>query len=148
VAWTTLLSDLSDADLLVRPAPAANHLAWQLGHLISSERQETEAACPGVSPPLPEGFAEKHSQEQAKSNNESQFLSKQQYLDLYRRQREATLAAVETLDDADLEKPGPAYLQQIAPTVGATLALTGLHWAWHLGQVTALRRHLGKPVLI
>ena len=40
MGWSTLLSDLSDADLLVRPSPAANHLAWQLGHLISSERQE------------------------------------------------------------------------------------------------------------
>ena len=33
-----LLDGLSDADLPVRIAPAANHAAWQLGHLISSER--------------------------------------------------------------------------------------------------------------
>jgi len=26
-----IVSDLSDADLLVRPVPEANHLAWQLG---------------------------------------------------------------------------------------------------------------------
>ena len=32
-----LLDDLSDADLLVRPAPNANHIAWQLGHLIATE---------------------------------------------------------------------------------------------------------------
>ena len=29
-----LVSDLSDAELLVRPVPQANHIAWQLGHLI------------------------------------------------------------------------------------------------------------------
>ena len=34
---TMYLGDLSDADLLVRPAPSANHIAWQLGHLIASE---------------------------------------------------------------------------------------------------------------
>src|SRR4029077_4502167 len=34
---STYLGDLSDADLLVRPVPAANHIAWQLGHLIQSE---------------------------------------------------------------------------------------------------------------
>ena len=34
---TNYLSDLSDADLLVRPAPGANHIAWQLGHLIVAE---------------------------------------------------------------------------------------------------------------
>ena len=38
------LSDLSDADLLVRPAPGANHIAWQLGHLIYSERKSYAAA--------------------------------------------------------------------------------------------------------
>ena len=42
-----LNADLSDADLLVRPAPSANHIAWQLGHLIASERNLVEAAAPG-----------------------------------------------------------------------------------------------------
>ena len=32
------LGDLSDADLMVRPVEGQNHIAWQLGHLISSER--------------------------------------------------------------------------------------------------------------
>jgi len=29
LAW--IVSDFSDADLLVRPVPEANHMAWQLG---------------------------------------------------------------------------------------------------------------------
>ncbi len=31
------LGDLTDAELLVRPVPGANHIAWQLGHLIAAE---------------------------------------------------------------------------------------------------------------
>ena len=31
------LDDLTDAELLVRPAENMNHIAWQLGHLIQSE---------------------------------------------------------------------------------------------------------------
>ena len=31
------LGDFSDADMLARPAPSANHAAWQLGHLIAAE---------------------------------------------------------------------------------------------------------------
>ena len=27
------LKDMSDTDLLIRPVPGANHIAWQLGHL-------------------------------------------------------------------------------------------------------------------
>ena len=33
------LSDLADQDILVRPVPVANHIAWQLGHLIHAEQQ-------------------------------------------------------------------------------------------------------------
>ncbi len=29
------LADLKDSDLLLRPVPGANHIAWQLGHLIN-----------------------------------------------------------------------------------------------------------------
>ena len=35
----TYISDLDDADLMRRPGEGCNHLAWQLGHLISSEVQ-------------------------------------------------------------------------------------------------------------
>ena len=31
------IGDLEDADLFVRPGEGCNHLAWQLGHLISAE---------------------------------------------------------------------------------------------------------------
>ena len=34
---TKYLDDLTDADLMRRPGPGCNHIAWQLGHLISSE---------------------------------------------------------------------------------------------------------------
>ena len=37
-----------------------NPIALQLGHLIASERMIVEMVTPGVSPPLPAGFAEKH----------------------------------------------------------------------------------------
>ena len=56
---TSYLNDLSDADLFVRPVVGMNHLAWQLGHLIASERFFIEGIKPGASPPLPKGFDER-----------------------------------------------------------------------------------------
>src|SRR5271170_7679494 len=35
------LADFSDADMLVRPCPGANHAAWQLGHLTAAETRMT-----------------------------------------------------------------------------------------------------------
>src|SRR5208282_3362039 len=57
---TKYIEDLSDADLLIRPDPAANHTAWQLGHLISSEHSMGRQF-PGASyPPLPAGWDDQH----------------------------------------------------------------------------------------
>ena len=36
------INDLDDAELLIRPVPGMNHIAWQLGHLIASERNFVE----------------------------------------------------------------------------------------------------------
>ena len=52
------LADLTDADLLRRPAPGANHINWQLGHLIVAENYHSNLASGGKMPPLPAGFAE------------------------------------------------------------------------------------------
>ena len=60
------LSDLSDADLLVRPVPSANHIAWQLGHLIVAERNLLGPHLPGAAyPELPVGFSGQHGKDTA-----------------------------------------------------------------------------------
>lgn len=137
------VSDLSDADLLVRPAASANHIAWQLGHLIASECQMISKQLPNASlPPLPPGFAEKHTKET--SQKDSGFLTKQEYLDLFDKVRNATIAATEKLSEADLDKPTG---WEMAPNLGALLLLNGNHVVMHAGQFTVVRRKLGKPVL-
>lgn len=142
-----LLKDLSDADLLVRPAPEANHIAWQLGHLISSEQMMVEMTCPNSCPPLPEGFADNHSKERSKSEETEGFLGKQEYVDLFQRQRAATLEALKTLPESDLDKPAPEAFRQLCPTVGSVFALQGDHVLMHTGQFSVVRRMLGKPVV-
>ena len=61
-----LLADLSDADLFVRPVPGANHIAWQLGHLIIQEyRQMSSQELQIEYPCLPIGVEEQHSESTA-----------------------------------------------------------------------------------
>ena len=55
------LEDLRRREILMRPVPEANHIAWQLGHVIASERHLVEAAVPGTMPELPPGFVDRHS---------------------------------------------------------------------------------------
>jgi hypothetical protein len=142
------LGDLSDADLLLRPVEGQNHIAWQLGHLISSERMMVEGVKAGSCPPLPAGFDEAHNKEASTSSDTKGFLTKQRYLDLYNTQRAATKAVIQSLSDADLDQPGPERMRQIAPTVGALFGLAGQHVLMHVGQFVSVRKKLKKPVTI
>jgi hypothetical protein len=142
------LSDLSDADLLVRPAPAANHIAWQLGHLINSEPMLlANYFSPGNYPELPAGFAEQHNKVTAKAETAAGFGTKKNYVDLFNKMRNATLSAVEKMPDKDLDRPTQGDMAKFAPTLGALLILQSNHTLMHMGQFTVVRRKLGKPVL-
>jgi uncharacterized damage-inducible protein DinB len=142
------VSDLGDADLLVRPVPNANHIAWQLGHLISAESSLFKDALPkGTYPELPAGFVEQHSKEKAMQEPPRGFATKEEYLRRFGQARAATLAAVDKLTDADLDKPMSGDIAKYAPTLGALLLLQANHTTMHAGQFTVVRRKLGKPVL-
>ena len=91
------LGDLTDAELLVRPVPGANHTAWSLGHLLVSERDMIETTCPGSMPSLPAGFAEKYTRETSKLDSQASFHPKAVYMDLFEQQRSATLKALDKL---------------------------------------------------
>lgn len=139
------ISDLSDAELLVRPVLGANHIAWQLGHLITSECGLLKQIG-GTPPELPAGFAEKHSKEAAA--RDQGFLTKAEYLNLFQQVREAVRTRVAEMPDADMDKPTTGNMAKMFPTVGSLLVLIANHELMHAGQFAVVRRKLGKPVLI
>ncbi|HEY1379369.1 MAG TPA: DinB family protein [Gemmataceae bacterium] len=143
--FTMLLQDLSDADLLVRPSASANHIAWQIGHVIASEHRMLTNMVPDLAPALPEGFADLHAASTAKDDNG--FLTKAEYLAQYGRVRKVTLAALDRLPEADLDRPNPGPTAPIAPTIGALFLLVANHGLLHAGQFSVVRRKLGKPTL-
>jgi DinB superfamily len=138
------LADLTDQDLLVRPVPNANHIAWQLGHLILTE-QSMLKQLGGTPPPLPAGFADQHAKPMAGSDSKEGFATKAEYVELLDKTRGATVAAVEKLSDADLDKPVEG--SRMFPKLGLLAIFPASHALMHLGQFSVVRRKLGKPVL-
>ncbi len=141
------LEDLDDAAFLVRPIQGMNHIAWQVGHLISSERKNIELLKPGSCPPLPEGFDDRHGKNAHESADPKDFQTKAEYLALWKAQREATRSVLDSVTEADLASPGPESVRAYAPTVGHVLNMFGgVHPLMHVGQFVAVRRSLQKPV--
>lgn len=141
------LEDLSDEDLMKRPAEGCNHINWQVGHLIASENQILNGVLPGSMPALPDGFAERYTKETAASDDAAQFCSKEQLLAAHKTQRAATLAALAKASAEELDTPGPEEMKAYAPTVGAALSMQGSHWLMHAGQWAVVRRQLGRAPL-
>lgn len=140
------VNDLADADLLVRSVPGTNHIAWQLGHLITAVNYfVTALGQPGVQ--LPEGFDAMHSKETAASDDATKFLKKDDYLKLMEQTKQALHAAIDAVPDAQWDNPGPESMREYAPTVASVLMLGGTHWLMHAGQFVPIRRKLGKPAL-
>lgn len=136
------LADLTDAELFHRPAPACNHINWQVGHLIVAEHNLIAKEFPSALPPLPAGFAEKYTKETAKLDDPKAFATKAELLAVHEKQRAATLAALDKTTEAELARP----LEGWTPNVAALFeAAAGGHWMMHLGQWSVIRRQLGRP---
>lgn len=141
------LSDLNDEELLLRPVEGANHIAWQLGHLIVSEHNLINLICPGSMPDLPLGFAERYESATSTSDDPAGFHTKDEYFRAFAEQRNATLSALDQLEPDELMQPAPESIQHLCRTVAEVFALQGQHWLMHGGQWAIVRRKLGRPPL-
>lgn len=138
------LADVTSEELLHRPAPGANHVAWQLGHLITAETRLIEAAVPGSMPALPAGFAERHVKDTAGSDNAADFLPKEEYMKVAKSVRAGMLKVLDSLSDADFDKPVSGRLPPWIKKAGDCFITAAGHWVLHSGQWVVLRRHLGR----
>jgi hypothetical protein len=139
------VSDLTDAELLMRPVEGMHPIALQLGHLLVAEHMLKEMIEPGSAPPLPEGFQQAHDLKKIEGDD-SRFKSKDEYLKLMEEQRAATKDLLERVRESDLGGDANGRLPQWAPTVGAALNMIGMHSLNHSGQFVAVRRKLNKPI--
>jgi hypothetical protein len=141
------LSDFSDADMFVRPHPAANHAAWQVGNISLAEVNMIREEIPEAKyPELPAGFLELHGTGVPKDGPDG-YMNKADSLSLFESVRAATIALVGGLTDEYLDRACRGSMASFAPTIGKLLILTSNHTLMHGGQIQVIRRVLGKPIL-
>ena len=139
--------DLSAEDYLHRPTPAANCAAWLLGHLTLSDRKVMTMVL-GVKdlPPLLDGYDARFGRDmataQAKDFGDTSIL-----LPLFSQTRDLLIAQVQSRTDADFDQPLPFEHPRFKTTYGA-VNFMGIHAAMHAGQLSTIRRSLGRPPLV
>lgn len=140
------VADFGPGDWLHRPHPKANNAAWTIGHLVLSDRSMLGKLGVTDLPPLPEGFEQRFSRsENAPAADDFGDISS--LVPLFDQHRDALIAAVKAAGeklDQPLDKPHPLFGEKLGHTVG----FMNLHVAMHAGQITIIRRSLGRPPLV
>lgn len=142
------LGDLTNEEAMKRPHAGCNHINWQLGHLIASDNMMCNGCIPESIPALPDGFADKYSKEAAANDNASDFVPKEELMELFQNQRKAITEVLSGLSDEQLKAASPEAMQGYAPTVASVFSMIGSHWLMHAGQWVVVRRELGREIVI
>lgn len=145
---TRYIEDFDDAELMNRPGTGCNHIAWQLGHLISSEANLINMVKPDSAMDLPEGFAESHAKEKAGNDDPAAFASKATYVELYQKTRENSLKVLEGLSEEEYRAEAPEHFRSFCPDMTGVAMLIATHPMMHVGQFVPVRRALDKPIAI
>jgi hypothetical protein len=142
--------DLTPGDYLHRPVPKANCAAWIIGHLILAERRfgsRVDCKCP----PIPPGFEKQYARDEM-APCAADFGDVLILRPLFNSHRDATIAAVRTFPVERLNEPIPAPTTAPVPapfkTIGESVQFTCFHQMMHTGQITIIRRSLGRPPIV
>jgi hypothetical protein len=139
-----MVDDLTDAEFGHQPVPGANSAAWIVGHLgVTARRTADRLGATGL-PELTEEFVGRFSATRQPAREQRDLGTKAELLALFDGCVEKLIEALRALPVEALANPhagGPAF----ATNYGEAVLFGTLHVAMHCGQLSTIRRSLGKP---
>jgi len=137
--------DLKADEYLHRPTPKANCVAWLIGHMALADRRMLVLL--GVEPPkLPEGFDKQFSRDEG-CPQAGEFGDVSRLLPIFDQHRDLLIESVKKATTEQLDKPTERIMPMFK-NVGELINFMALHTTMHAGQITIIRRSLGKPPII
>jgi uncharacterized damage-inducible protein DinB len=139
--------DLAPQEMLHRTTPKANCAAWLVGHLTLTDRNMLKRLGVNDLPPLPDDDFEKRFSRDEGCPQAEAFGEVSSLLMAFEAHRNRLIAVASSLTPPQLaqplENPHPRF-----KTVGELLSFMSLHTCVHAGQMTMIRRSLGRPPVI
>jgi uncharacterized damage-inducible protein DinB len=139
-----MCADLSEEEFRYQPVPGANSAAWIVGHLAVTARRTADRIGATELPVLTEEFIGKFSQTKKSAGVQSELGSKLELLGLLDVSVEKLMEALRTVPVDALSGPAPNP-GRFATNYGEALLFGTLHVTMHCGQISTIRRGLGKP---
>ncbi|MGN6507667.1 MAG: DinB family protein [Tepidisphaeraceae bacterium] len=138
------VDDLSPEDFKHVHAPGANAPAWIVAHLLAVEYMMLGLLTQDR-PALPEGFDPQRFG-RGSAYDPSADVDPAALLPFFDRLRDRTIEVVRAMPASEFDRKLPNISPRFS-TVGELIAVMGVHVALHAGQLSGIRRSLGKPAL-
>lgn len=139
------VDDLTADERRFRACPEANCIDWLVGHLTLTE-QRFHAVFDATSPALPAGFEARYARDDT-APRQADYGDTASLMAIFDEQRNVTIETVRALPQETLMlplvKPHPRF-----STLGEAAVFCALHVTMHAGQMSMIRRVLGKPPVI
>jgi len=139
-----MCDDLTESEFYHQPAGGVNSPAWIVGHLAVTVRRTAERIGATDLPVLTEEFIGRFSVTKKPAEKQSDLGSKQELLALLDVSVDKLIAALPSLPEESLAGPAPAP-SRFASNYGEALLFGAMHLTMHCGQISVIRRSLGKP---
>ena len=139
-----MCEDLTETEFHHQPVTGANSAAWIVGHLAVTARRSSERLGATELPVLTEEFVGRYSQTRRSAGMQSELGSKKELLMLFAVCTDKLIEALRTLPAEGLD--GPALNPgRFANNYGEAILFGAMHITMHCGQISTIRRSLGKP---
>lgn len=141
-----MCNDLSPEEFRHQPMPGTNSPAWIIGHLAVIARRTAERLGATGLPELTEEFIAQYSQTKKPAGEQTDLGTKAELLNLLDVCTQKVIEAVVTLPADALTGP-PPNRGPFATNYAEAVLFGAMHMTLHCGQLSTIRRSLGKPPL-
>jgi hypothetical protein len=142
-----MVDDLTEEEFGHQPVPGANSAAWIIGHLGVTARRTAERLGATGLPALTEEFVAQFSATKKPAGAQTGLGDKAALLALFDHSVAKLIDAVRAIPVESLHHP-PANPGPFANNYGEALLFGGMHVLFHSGQLSTIRRSLGKPPVV
>src|SRR5262245_24941435 len=142
-----LTADLTDDEFRYQPVPGANCAAWIVGHLAVTARRTAHRLGAADLPELTEEFIALYSQTKKPAGAQTELSAKADLLKLLDVCVDKLMDAVRAIPFESLNAP-PAGVGQFATNFAEAVLFGAMHMTFHCGQLSTIRRSLGKPPML
>lgn len=143
-----MCADLTDEEFQHQPVPGANSAAWIVGHLaLTAKRTAERLGATGV-PSVTDEFVARFKATRQQAGNQLELGSKAELFALLDAAIEKLTEAIKALPPETLTAPPPKTAPPFVKCAGDMMLFGVMHITMHCGQLSTIRRSLGKPPLV